>query len=293
VTTVSALIDQIASHLHGFTDIIEPTTYLTAPCDNDDTVLSVQHGTKITQGYVEVDDELIHVDTVGGASFTTMPFGRGVSGSTAASHAAGARVINDPQFPRVRIFDALKRAILQVQPDLFTVKSSTFTSSPVQTTYEIPADVDRVLKVQYQVIGPSQEWLTISGWTVDQDADTASGKAIVLYTPVQSGRTVQVIYAGPYTNPTTTSDDLEATCKIPASAHDVLMWNVCWQLVQFMEIKRVDMRAVEQQARAQGVAVGDPSKIAKQLYAMYELRKGEERRRLLTTHPAVKRFVAR
>jgi len=293
MTTVSQLIEQISSHLHNFTGTLEAATYLIDDVSDSDTNFLVQHPTKITQGLVEIDDELLHVDTVGSTSIEMAPYGRGVSGSVAAAHAVNTKVVNDPLFPRVRIYDAIKRGILAAQPDLFAVATTEFTSSPVQTTYEIPAAVDRVLKVQYEMIGPSQEWLTIPYWTIDHNAATGTGKALVLHTAIQPGRTVQVTYAGRYTSPTSTSDVLESTCKIPESAHEVLLWYACGQLVQFMELPRLNLRAVEQQARAQGLQVGDPSKIAAQMFALYERAKAQERKRLLMTHPPAKRYATR
>src|SRR6266542_97838 len=291
MTTVSQLIDQVSSHLHNFTGLLEPTTYLTSGITASALVIPVQHPTKVRQGFIEIDDELIHIDTVGSTSATAMPFGRGVSLSIAATHALNAKVTNDPQFPRVRIFDALKRAILQVQPDLFAVTPTTFTSSPVLTTYDVPADVDRVLRVQYQANDGSAEWINVWHWTFDPNGSGLTGKTLTIHSAVPSARTVQVVYAGPFTSPTSTSDVLESTLKIPASMHDVLLWNSVSQLIPFAELVRMSLRGVEQQARAQGVNVGDPSKVAERMYVMYERRKLEERKRLLTLYPPTKHNV--
>lgn len=293
MTTVSTLVDQIVSHLHSFTGVTEATTYLIDDLLPNDTNILVQHPVKITQGFIEVEDELMHVSAVNGNTVEIMPFGRGVLGSTAAAHNPNVKVVNDPLIPRIRVFDAIKRAVLQVQPDLYAVATTTFTFSPVVTTYEIPATVTRILRVQYQLTGPSQEWLDVRHWTMDQNAATVSGKAIVIAEDIQPGRTVQVTYATPYVSPTLMTDDLESTCKIPASAHDVLLYNVAWQITQFMEPYRLQLRSVEQQARLQGIDVGSASKVAQQMYAMYELRKREERARLLTINPTVKHYAVR
>lgn len=290
-TTVGQLIDQISSHLHDFTGAVEATTYLTAYVNPSALAFPVQHPSKIRQGYIEIDDELIHIDTVGSTSATAMPFGRGVNGSVAVEHLLNAKVVNDPQFPRVRIFDAVKRAILQVQPDLFAITPYTFTSSPVLTTYDVPVDVDRILQVSYQTNNNSGEWIKINHWTFDPAGSGATGKTITIHSAVPSARTMQVVYAGPYTSPVATTDVLETTCKIPASVHDVLLWNVISQLVPFAELVRMNLRSVEQQARAQGVNVGDPSKVAERMYVMYQRRLLEERKRLLLLYPPVKHNV--
>lgn len=292
--TVSNLIEQISALLHSFTGLVEPTSFLTSAITASDTVIPVGHPTRITQGLMEIDDELIHVNAVGSTSVSAMPgFGRGAQLSTAATHALNAKVVNDPQFPRVRIFEAMKRCIHQIQPLLFQVKTTTFTYTPVITTYEIPADVQTILKVQFEEIGSTKEWMNVPAWVVDHNGAFPSGKSLVLHSFVESGRTVQVTYAAPFVTPATVGDDLETTCKIPATMHDVLIYGSSWQLVQFLEPYRLQLRSVEQQARAQGVDVGGATKVAQQLFALYDLRKREERERLLLTHKPGKHFVAR
>lgn len=294
MTTVAQLIDQVNSHLHSFTGRIEAATWIISnPIGSSDTNIYVQHPERVRIGIIEIDDELIQVSSNSDGLLTTFPDGRGVQGSTAAAHAVSARITNDPQFPRVRIFDAIKRGINTVKDELFYVKTNTITSSPVVNTYDLWADVGRVLQVQYKTIGPSQEWRVVRGWSVDENSATASGKALVLTSLVDPGSVIQVTYAAPYVTPTATTDDLESTCNIPASAHEVLLWYACAQLVQFLDVSRLDLRGVEQQARAQGVAPGDSSKIAAQMFNLFDRARLTERKRLLAKYPPAKHVVAR
>lgn len=290
MTTINQIVDQASSMLHSYTGTLEANTYLTSGVDADDLTIPVMHPQYINRGLIEVENELMHVDAVGDTSATLFPWGRGTQNTTAATHATNARVTNDPIFPRQRIFDALKRCINNVQLDLYRVTTTTFTYSVVQTSYSLPADCVRVLGVQYQVVGPSQEWVNVRHWDTDMNADTVTGKAIIFRECIQPGRTVQVTYAAELPMPSAFTDDLE-TLGIPAWMHPVLLYGAAWELVQFMEPARLQLKSVEARTQAAAVDVGAASNVAKQLYAMYQLRLDNARKRLLTTHPSPKHYV--
>lgn len=290
MTTVNQFIDQASSMLHSYTGTLEASTYLTSAITATDTQIPVAHPSYVNRGLIEVDAELLHVDAVGDDSATLYPFGRGAQNTEALPHAINTRVTNDPIFPRARIFEAVKRCIHNVQLDLFTVKPFTFTYSVVQTSYEIPEDLVRVLGVQYEVVGPSKEWVNVNHWSVDMNADTDSGKAIIFREPIQPGRTVQVIYAAQLPIPNTYTDDLESL-GIPDWMQSVLLYGAAWEIVQFLEPARLQLKSVEARTQAAAVDVGAASNVAKQLYAMYQLRLESARKRLLTTHPSPKHYV--
>lgn len=290
MTTISQMIDQVSAQMHSYTGTLESTTYLTSAITATDTTVPVQHPSFINRGLVEIGEELLHVQTVGETSAELMPFGRGVMNTQAVPHAANSRVTNDPFFPRQQIFDALKRCIHNVQLDLFMVKTATFLFSPVQTNYEMPSDMVRILSVQYQVVGPSQEWINIRNWDTDQNTDVTTGKSVIIHDWVQPGRTVQVVYAAELPIPETVSTDLESS-GIPQWMQPVLLYGTCWEMVQFMEPQRLTLRSVEQRTQSQLDPAGAATNLAKQLYAMYQLRLEAARRRLLTTHPTPKHSV--
>lgn len=276
--------------LHSYTGTLEANTYITAAIDASALTLSVAHPTYITRGLIEIGNELMHVDAVGEDSVTLFPFGRGAQNTVAIPHTENSRVINDPIYPRTRILEALKRCIHNVQLDLFRVSTATITNSPVVTQYELPADLVRVLGVQYQLVGPSQEWANIMHWSVDHNADTDTGKALVMHEMIQPGRSMQVTYAAELPIPETPSTDLEAS-GIPDWMQAVLLYGTCWEVVQFLDPARLQLKSVEARTQAAGVDVGAASNVAKQLYAMYQLRLDSARKRLLTTYPSPKHYT--
>lgn len=291
MTTVDQFIDQESALLHSYTGIIEAATYLTSATDSSTLTIPVAHPSYITRGLVECGNELMHVDAVGDTSVSLMPFGRGAQNTPAVAHPLNAKVTNDPLFPRQRIFDALIRCLHNVQLDLYTVKTAPlFPYLTVRTSYEMPADTIRVLSVQYEVVGPTREWVNVTHWDLDHDADTTTTKALIIHEGIQAGRNIQVTYAGELPIPVAPTDDLE-TLGVPTWMHAVLLYGVAWEMVQFMEPARMQLRSVEARTQAAGVDVGAASNVAKQLYAMYQLRLDGARKRLLTTHPSPKHYT--
>lgn len=290
MTTVSQFIDQASAMLHSYTGTIEAATYLTAPVSSSVMAMPVGHPSYITRGIIEVEDELMHVDNVGDTSATLYPFGRGVQNTPAVTHAANVRVTNDPIFPRAQIFNAMKRCMHNVQLDLFKISTYTFVYSTVQTTYSVPADMIRVLNVQYEVVGPSREWVNVNHWDFDPNADTATTKAIVLRECIQSGRRVQVTYAAELPVPTSVTTDLE-TSGVPEWMQSVLLYGTCWEIIQFVEPARLQLRTVEAKTQGADAVAGAATNVAKQLYAMYQLRLESARKRLLTTYPSPKHYT--
>lgn len=290
MTTVAQLIDQCSDMLHSYTATTEAATFLTQSVDIDDLVLPVMHSTRLKQGgFIEVGEELMRVVAGGPDSVTLFPDGRGVNGSVPVSHSVNTRVTNDPLIPRVRLFDELKSTVRQLK-ELFVEKTYEFISSPVQTTYSVPADVQRVLRIEYQEIGPSQEWIPVYKYKLDPNADTLTGKAISIWSGMYSGRRVQVVYAAALTVPTATTQDLE-TIGIPFELHDVIRFGVAWRAVQMLAPGRMNLRSIEAQTDAAGVDPNSITNVAKQFLGMFQLRRDEERQRLLDRYPVRKHLV--
>lgn len=288
MTTVSQLLERCSQTLHSYTGTVESATFLTASCDADDLTLSVQHPTRILQGIIEVGDELMQVSDQGTTDITLFPFGRGVGGSTATTHPINSKIINDPLVPRVRLFEEVKAVLREIGGgELYQVKTVALQSSAVSNTYGIPADVRRVLKVQWDVIGPSLEWPANRKFNVDHNADLATfptGKSITIdgYTGVP-GQGIQVTYAADLPVPAATTDDLE-TLGIPPEMHDVIEFGVCWRAVQKMAPAKLNARAVEDPT-TNGVSPSTIKDVAQQLFGLFVLRRDEEKRRLSLIYP--------
>lgn len=288
MTTVSQLLERCSQTLHSYTGTVESATFLTASCDADDLTLSVQHPTRILQGIIEVGDELMQVSDQGTTDITLFPFGRGVGGSTAAAHPINSKIVNDPLVPRVRLFEEIKAVLREVGGgELFQVKIADLQAEVVNNTYPLPADCRRVLKIQWNVIGPSLEWPANRTWTVDSNADLSTfptGKSITIDGYVGlPGKGIQVTYAADLPVPAATTDDLE-TLGIPASMHDVLEFGACWRAIQKMAPAKLNARAVEDPT-TNGVSPSSIKDVAQQFFGLYVLRRDEEKKRLALAYP--------
>lgn len=290
MTTVSQLINQISDMLHSYTATTEAATFLTEGIDTDDLVIPVAHANRLRQGYIEIGDEIMRVVDAGGGTVTLFPDGRGNLNTTAVAHPVNSRVTNDPLIPRIRIFDEVKATLLQVKEKLFVEKTVELTSSVVQTTYQVPADLRRVLRVQYESIGPSGDWVPVYRYDVDLHADTATGKSLTIHAPMDIGRRVQVTYAADVPIPTAVTDDLETLGILP-EWHDVVRFGVAWRAVQMLAPARMNLRSIEANTDAPNVDPNSITNVAKQFLGMFQLRLDQEVERLHKRYPVRKHAV--
>lgn len=289
MTTFGDLVHQVSSLLHSYTGVIEQATWLTAGCAAGDLSLAVNSSDAISNGISEIDDELVYVTSSDSNVLTIAPFGRGYRGTTAASHSSNARVTFAPMFPRAEVKRALNQCLSAVYPQLYQIKTATLTFSGNVRTYSVPADVDRVLRVTYQATGPSNYWPAIIGWEFEPTSSEATGKAITFLEPPQQGRTVRVVYQANFTQFAADTDTL-ASVGFPESAVDVLLYGASAKLIRYLDAARLQIASVENNSRAQVVQAGDAGKIANQMYAMYQQRINEERKKLLDLTPPTINF---
>lgn len=293
--TLGDLLTEVRYLLRSFTGQHDRTTYLTAGITASDLSLAVADGSVVTTGMVEIDDELLWVDSSSGGTLTVPPYGRGYQGSTAASHSTNAQVLVDPVFPRVAIQRAINETAQAIYPTVFQVKSHEFTFVAGQSSYNLASDVDRILSVSYETIGPSGYWAPLNRYSFDPNANTtsfASGRALHLGESAASGQTVRVLYAAPFTEMTASATTL-ASAGHAESHRDLLVYGAAWRLLQFVEASRLNMTTVENQERGQYVPPGAASAVTRQVLALYEKRLDEERQRLLQKHPVNRTFRRR
>ena len=286
MSTLNDLIDSIAASLHSYTGVQEQATWLTADATADDLNLTVDQSDRIMRGISEVEDELVYVDVSDQGSLKLAPFGRGYRGSTAAAHAANAKVTFDPSFPRVEIRRAIDQCVAGLYPQLYQIKTTDLTASAVAVGYELPADCDRVLRVEAQRLSdPVDYWQPVSRWSFDPASPESTGKALNVVEAWPPGSTLRVVYAAPFGTFSDGSDTLESI-GLQESHADLILYCVAARMVRFLDPGRLQIQAVENLSRSTVVQVGDASKVANQLYAMYQQRLAEERSRLLRLTPS-------
>ena len=289
MTLFSELIDETSLSLTGYTNRQDQATFLTSPMAATDLTFVVADGTVLTRGLVEIDDELIWVDSFDRTSNTaTIPaYGRGFRDTTAAVHTAGTRVTITPSFPRSVIRRNLQQAIDAVYPDLFGIYYTLFTFQAAVTTYVLPDECVDVLAASWQTIGPSKEWLPIRHYRVDRTANPIvwnSGKTISIREGIIPGRQIMVTYTKKPTVLLYDTDDfsmtgLEDTCR------EVIVLGAAYRTAMYLDFGRVPAMSAEAGSMGQNNPVGSAVNIGRSIQNLYQQRLQIEIRRLQEQFP--------
>jgi len=298
MATFGQMTDEVSRKLAGFTLRQDRQTHLTAAVNATATSITVASTQNISSGVIQIDDELIYVDSYDRNSnvLSIPPYGRGYNGTSAATHQNGARVIISPTFPTVDIKGAINETLEATFPDLYTIATHTFSYSPAKTTYALPNEVENVHSVSFETTGPSKEWLPIRSYRVDASAnvDTFNSRnSISIYSGVEPGRTVQVSYSAAPTVMDTDDDDFETVTGLPSSCKDVIVLGASARLASFVDPGRLTFGSAEsdQQSQIAGRAYGAGTNTSKYLLALYEKRLAEESRKLNDRNPIRTRFT--
>jgi len=292
MATFGSMTDEVVRKLAGFTLRQDRQTHLTAAVNTTAVSITVASANNISNGIIQIDDELIYVDSYDRNSgvLSIPPYGRGYNGTSPSSHAVGARVIVSPTFPSVDVKDAINETLLATFPDLYTTGTHTFSFSPAKSTYALPEEVETVLAVSYETTGPSKEWLPVRGYRTDPMANTEafnSKNSITLLSGVESGRTVQIFYTAAPTVMDADDDDFEIVTGLPASCKDLIVIGASARLASFIDPGRLTFGSAEsdQQSQIAGRSYGAGTNAAKYLLALYDKRLAEEARKLNDRNP--------
>ena len=290
MTTFNEMVEEVLINLEGFTLRQDRTTYLTAAIDNNDLTLALASGDNIGKGLLEIDDELIHIDSVDRSdrSAVISPFGRGYRGTTAAAHTINTKVTFAPSLPRLSVKRAINDTIRAIYPNVYGVASTTFTFNPSVTTYSLPADAETVLAVSWDTIGPSNEWLPIRRWRHDPTASVgeyATGNAISIYEPIVPGRTINVVYSKTPTVLTNASDVFTTVTGLEETSRDLIVYGAAYRMVSFIDPGRLSFTSPEADQNDTTRQFGSGTNTARYLLALYQQRLQEESNRLNGKYP--------
>lgn len=279
MSAFSQMVDDTILYLYGFTAAQDQATYLSASVSASAVSLPVADTTAISRGTLEIEDELIWVDSISGSNLVVPPYGRGFRGTTAATHASGVRVTANPLFPRKLVKDAINQAVLAVFPLLTAVDSASFSFNPARTTYALPAGANSVISATWQSIGPSREWLPIRRYRVDPQADPTtftSGATLSVYDAVVPGRTVRVVFSKAPVVMSADADVFTTVTGLPASAEDVIRLGAAMRLVPFLDSPHLQGFSAEADFSANMRPVGGAAQLGRFLMQQYQIRLQEE-----------------
>jgi hypothetical protein len=292
--TFNDMINEVRSNLQGYTLRQDRLTYLanTNGITASGTSIEVGSSNNLAKGIIEIDDELIWIDSFNKATSTMNViqggFGRGYQGTDAATHAQNALVILSPTFPRQSIKRAINDTINSFFPKLWGVGSTTFTFNASQTAYTLPAEAESVIFASWQTTGSSLEWLPINRWRMDPMANFntfGTNNTINIYENIQPGRTVQVFYTKEPTVLTENGDDFVTTTGLPASAYDVVILGASYKLLSFLDPGRINLTSAEADLNDSKIPSNAGVGASRYIYALYQQRLNEEALKLQDKFP--------
>lgn len=290
MTTLNDLVEEVALNLSGYTMRQDRSTHLLNEVSSVEDSFAIASNENIAKGLVEVGDELVWVDTFNRTASTLeiAPYGRGYHGTLATSHAAGTRVTIAPTFPRHAIKQAINDTIQAIHPDVFSVGQTTFTWSPSKTTYALPTDAETVLSVSYERIGSTQEWVPVRNWRLDSSADVSSfnsTSSLTIYSYVDPGREVKVVYTRKPLTLEFNDDDFALTTGFMDSVKDVIVLGASYRLLSFIDPGRLTYSAPEADTQSGRIPFGSGSNAARYVYALYQQRLADEVKKLKKRYP--------
>lgn len=283
MTTYNDLVNDTVIALSGYTSRQDQATYLTQDINETTTSFTVADGSIISRGIIEVDDELMWVDSFNRVNntVTLAPYGRGFRSTTKAPHTTGTRVTISPSFPRDVVAREINNAINGVYPDLFGTFYTTFQFIASRNTYLMPKEAIDALAVTWQTVGPTREWLPVLRWRMDRNANVSvfnTGKSISIYDGIIPGRNVQVVYKKVPSTLLLPTDDFSVT-GLPDSAKEVIILGAAYRAVSYLDVGRVPVQSTEVDQIDQQSPIGSGGTVTRALYALYQQRLNVEVRR--------------
>jgi hypothetical protein len=293
MATLSDMISEVRSNLAGYTLRQDRITYLanTGGINTTDTTIQIGSSDNLAKGIIEIDDELMWIDSFNKANstLTVIPgFGRGYQGTTPSPHAQNSQVTMTPTFPRGVIKQAINDTINSFYPKLFATFSSVFTFNAAQVTYNLPAGARDALFVSWQTPGPSKEWLPVNRWRIDRMANVAtfnSPTTINLYEKIQPGRKVQVWYSALPVTMSNATDDFVDVTGLPESCRDVVILGAAYRLLSYLDTGRINLTSAEADLADAKLPSTAGASSSKYVFALYQQRLMEEAVKLQDRYP--------
>ena len=290
MATFNEMVDEVSLHLSGYGMRNEALTHITGAITSTTKQLSVGSAESVGKGLIEIDDELMWVDSFDRTAntVTVAPYGRGYNGTTAVGHTTQTKVVINPVFTRKAIKTAINDTILSVGSQLFGVTSTSFTSSVAVSTYALPTNLDNIISVSFEAIGPTKEWVPIRGYRLDKAANVSefgSSNTITINSFVDPSSTIQVTYSFDPDILEIDSDDFESVTGLPASCKDVIILGAAYRLLSFVDPGRLNYMSAEANSQGQTIPYGSGTNTAKYVYALFQQRLKEESDKLLSKFP--------
>jgi hypothetical protein len=297
-TTLTDLINEVQINLAGYTYQQDRATHLgaavttTTSSSTSPTILTLGSTENLGKGVVEIDEELLWIDSFDRVAntATVSPYGRGYLGTTADTHTLDTKVTISPTFPRYVVKKAINDTINAAGSTIYAAKVTTFTFNAAQTTYDFDGlNIQNILTIMWQSVGPSQEWLPVRRWSWDSKADAtafgATSQTVTIGDYITPGRTVKVVYSTDPVPFTTNAQDFSTQTGLPESCKDVIVLGASYRLLTYLDPARAGQVSPQADETDSKRPYGASQTATKQLYALYTQRLNEETQRQQTLYP--------
>lgn len=298
-TTIGNLVDRVyREYLEPMEDIVS-YTILSSGIDDSETslgfngdLLSVEEEDALDTGtIIEIGQELM-ICTELNAVTNSITVTRGVRGTTAAEHDAGAVIKITPPFPRINVFNAVKDQIENLYPTLYAVETQTIASA---TGYvALTGDDDNRIVAplaavsQYQTLADGSEtsvqFRGVAMELIDVPTSvTASGK-VVQFTGVTNGVNVHCTFKkkfGEVTNEASTLADIGLETEYEA----IIMAGVAAQMIAGKDIPTYTADYISEQMQVQNYPINSSSNIRNSLLQYQQVLINQARKDLRARYP--------
>lgn len=288
--TFDGLVDDIIGELHARASAQEQHSTLLANITSGDQAFVIDTPEHASRGLYEIDNELVYVKTGSAVDgvMTVPAWGRGQQGTTPAAHLAGSRVTRAPRFPRQAIINAVQEQIQNLYPDLYRVGVAEITSTNnYKMQYEIPAEVDRILAVEYRDTGSAHDWLGIRRWKLDTEAPTdqyPTGTTISIGDIPMVSTRIRIHYAALPLPLVAGSDNFTVT-GFRSTVADLVRCAVLARFVVAPEVAKGQLTAVDQSERSALVQTGSTTSVARYYQTLFEKKLVVEKQALRSRIP--------
>jgi hypothetical protein len=295
------MVEETLGYLRAQVRDQEMSTHLVDAAQFDDYTLIVNDPSVLSRGRIEIDDEIIWVDSTdrSTASVAVPPYGRGMDGTTRANHEAGTRVIIQPLYPRKVVKDTLNQSIVAAGNRLYGVERIELTPDLTGFMYPLPEHVRDVLAVSIcdqTTISMGGEVRWLRSFTFDKRAPlqvSTTGKALYLTDVGYGPQDVITVVASRDPARLLFNTQMFEESFLPASAWDIPVLMSASRLLITAQSYFLQGRSVEANTLDSKIQADDAGRQSKYLYQLAESRLEEERQRLLSATIQRAHYVAR
>ncbi len=321
MSDIGKLVDRVYREYLEPMDDLQPYTLLETGINDSEQTITFD-GTLLTQeeedvmeagSIIEIEQELLLckvLDTVN----NTVTVNRGVRGTTAAAHSAGATIKIAPPFPRKNVYDAVVDQINTLFPSLFAVDVQEVTASTGYTllgSYDSPGTNNYIVSVmkaisQYtdfsagsdttgvvfapvvcQLVELPNPFTYTDSDGVSRTITYSSGPSVVnalQFSNISAGHTTFVTFKKKFIEPTSETDTL-ASIGLEPEYESIIMAGVTAQLIAGRDIPKATAEYITEQMAISNYPVGSSSSIRNSLLQYRNLLIEQARKYLRSKYP--------